>query len=79
MDNQTASPRTSVPLPKSKRGMKGFISEVGRELKKVTWPTRTETNRLTGVVMAVSLMLILLLTILNYGFRAALDVLLGGF
>lgn len=32
-----------------------FIKEVIAELKKVTWPTREETVKLTAVVIALSL------------------------
>jgi preprotein translocase subunit SecE len=52
MDKQPAA-AGSVPIPKSKRGFKAFLNDVSRELKKVHWPTRKETNRLTGVVLAV--------------------------
>lgn len=31
-----------------------FFSEVVAELKKVTWPTRAETMKLTAVVIAIS-------------------------
>jgi preprotein translocase SecE subunit len=51
-----------LPLPKSRRGIKGFINEVVRELKKVSCPPKHETNRLTGVVMAVTLIFIIILT-----------------
>jgi preprotein translocase subunit SecE len=43
----------SLPIPRSRRGTKGFFKEVGRELRKVSWPTRAETNRLTVVVLSV--------------------------
>lgn len=33
----------------------GFLRETQDELKKVTWPTRAEVIRLTGVVIIVSL------------------------
>ena len=32
-----------------------FLNEVVAELKKVTWPTRDETMKLTAVVIALSL------------------------
>jgi len=32
-----------------------FVKEVINELKKVTWPTREETIKLTGVVIIISL------------------------
>jgi preprotein translocase SecE subunit len=51
--DEPRKPQGSVPIPRSKRGLKGFLNEVSREMKKVSWPTRTETNRLTGVVLGV--------------------------
>jgi preprotein translocase SecE subunit len=42
-----------VALPSSRRGVKGFISETTRELRKVSWPSPKETTRLTGVVLTV--------------------------
>ena len=62
-ENQSTTPQKagSIPIPKSKRGFKGFFTDVGRELKKVSWPTPKETNRLTGVVLMVCLMMALAL------------------
>ena len=44
---------TSIPTYRSKRGWKGYLAEVNREMKKVNWPTTKEATRLTGVVFAV--------------------------
>lgn len=33
----------------------GFFNEVVAELKKVTWPTRNETLKLTAVVIVISI------------------------
>ena len=54
-----------LPIPKSKRGLKGFLNEVSREIKKVNWPSRQETNRLTGIVLAVCTIIVLILTALS--------------
>lgn len=51
----------AVALPKSRRGLKGFFSETGKELKKVVWPTRPEAFRLTSIVLAVCVFMALLL------------------
>lgn len=59
-------PQAPIPLPKSKRGMRGFWTEVVRELKKVSWPTAKETSRLTGVVLAVCTFLVLALMVMNF-------------
>jgi len=53
MDKPASAGGAGVPLPKSKRGFKAFLNDVSRELKKVHWPDKKETNRLTGVVLAV--------------------------
>lgn len=41
--------------------MKGYWTEVIRELKKVDWPPVKEVNRLTGVVLAVCGLIIAIL------------------
>jgi preprotein translocase SecE subunit len=47
-------PGGGPPVPKMRRGgLRQYFVDVGREMKKVTWPPYTETNRLTGVVLAV--------------------------
>jgi len=68
----------SLPLPKSRRGLKGFYNEVVREMKKVSWPTRTETNRLTGVVLAVTILSVLILTGLGVVFGTLVDLITKG-
>ena len=52
-------------MPRSRRGPKAFFQEVIRELKKVTWPSRSETNRMTGIVLAVCALVVLILTGMN--------------
>lgn len=68
---------TNIPSPKVRRGPKGFLTDTRAELKKVTWPTRGETNRLTGVVLAVCIMCVLFLYGLSMGFGWALEQFLG--
>jgi preprotein translocase SecE subunit len=64
-EGNNESPRGSLPIPKSRRGAKGFFSEVSREMKKVNWPTPKETNRLTGVVLAVCILGVVMLTVMS--------------
>lgn len=59
-----------VPLPKSRRGLKGFFRETLRELKHVHWPSRHETNRLTGVVLTICAGAMAVLFLLSLGFDA---------
>ena len=67
----------NLPIPKSRRGIKGFYHEVIREMKKVTWPTKSETNRLTGVVMAVTILSVAVLTGLGIVFNTLINMLTG--
>jgi preprotein translocase SecE subunit len=66
------------PIPHSRRGLKGFIAEVGREMKKVNWPSRAETNRLTGVVLAVCLLITLVLVGLSTVFDTVVSIITKG-
>ena len=68
----------SIPLPKSKRGLKGFITEVQREMKKVTWPTRQETNRLTGVVLTVCFGIVTIIYTMSFVFEKIVDLITKG-
>ena len=43
-----------------------FLKEVQAELKKVTWPTREQALRLTGIVVGVSLVVGLYIGVLDY-------------
>ncbi len=71
-------PQSPIPIPKSRRGLKGFFAEVGRELKKVNWPAPKENNRLTGVVLAVCGIAILYLTVLSQLFDFLVNVITTG-
>jgi preprotein translocase SecE subunit len=72
------TPTAAVPIPRSKRGFKGFVTEVGREMKKVSWPTKAETNRLTGVVFAVCFILAVVLMVMSYAFDTLISILTKG-
>ncbi len=73
-------PRRSgaLPIPKSKRGLKGFFLEVGREMRKVSWPSRAETNRLTGVVLAVCGIVVVILSAMSYFFETIVNLITKG-
>jgi len=43
-----------------------FLKEVQAELKKVVWPTREQTRRLTTIVVGVSLFVGLYVSVLDY-------------
>ena len=57
-------------------GLFHFFGEVANELRKVTWPTREETTRLTIVVIAVAASIGIALGLLDLLFAGMLDLLL---
>jgi preprotein translocase subunit SecE len=46
-----------------------FIKEARIELRKVNWPTRTQTIRYTSLVIGVSIGVALFLGVLDFGFE----------
>ncbi|MSQ21896.1 MAG: preprotein translocase subunit SecE [Dehalococcoidia bacterium] len=57
-----------------RKGVFQFFGEVVSELKKVTWPTRQETIRLTLLVIAVSVAIGVVLGLLDLLFTRLLDI-----
>jgi len=53
-----------------------FILESIAELKKIQWPTKQETIRLTGYVIGVSLGVGLLIALFDYVFKELLTLIL---
>lgn len=68
----------SLPTPKMRRGLKAFLADTGREMKKVTWPTKAETNRLTFVVLVVTFILVVVLSVLSYFFELVVNFITKG-
>ena len=54
-----------------------FIGEAFTELRRVTWPTRRETMRLTWMVISVAVTIGIFLGFVDLGFSRLLDVILG--
>jgi preprotein translocase SecE subunit len=61
-----------------RRGVKSFLTDTLREMKKVNWPTKPETNRLTGVVLVVCLGLVVILSGLGWIFGLILGFITTG-
>lgn len=53
----------------------GFISSIVEELRKVTWPTRKETVRLTAIVIGISLIIGIYIGIIDVLLARVLDIL----
>jgi preprotein translocase SecE subunit len=73
------APKGGVPMPKMNRGIKGFYRDVLREMKHVNWPTPMESTRMTGIVLAVCIGLVLLLFGLSLMFEAIINAIMRGF
>jgi preprotein translocase subunit SecE len=58
------------PVP---RQVRKFFGDIISELKKVTWPTREETTRLTVAVVAVAVSIGLLLGSIDISFNWVVD------
>lgn len=54
-----------------------YFREVRGEMRKVTWPTRPEAIRLTGMVLAVTAALTTFLYTFDYIFSTALEMLVS--
>jgi len=61
-----------------RRGVKSYFKDVQREMKHVTWPTKQETTRLTGVVLGICFLVTILLTLLSLGIDFVLQAILRG-
>lgn len=66
-------------LKPKKRSRFAFIGDIIGELRKVVWPSRRETLRLTAIVIGLCVVAGLVLGLLDYGFAELVTrVFLGG-
>jgi preprotein translocase subunit SecE len=77
-DTQGPKAPTSIATPKFKRGFKGFLTDTGREMKKVSWPTKKESTRLTVVVLSLVICLAVLLSVMNIAADTAVTIITKG-
>ena len=54
-----------------------YFRESRAEMRKVTWPTRDEALRLTGIVLAVTTFMAVLLWVLDIFFTGVVSLLIG--
>ena len=54
-----------------------YFKETWYELKKVSWPTRREAVNLTGMVVAVTIFLAIVLAVMDWLFKGGLSLLVG--
>lgn len=80
-----AKPERESKLPENEKEISGdekfslpkYLKNAYKELRKVTWPTRDEAIKSTGVVIAFSVIVALFLGALDYVFTAGLDYILS--
>ncbi|MCL5676064.1 MAG: preprotein translocase subunit SecE [Patescibacteria group bacterium] len=65
----------NIALPKAVKPL-GFFREVTDELKKVVWPTKDETVRLTGIVIGISIIVALYIGAADYIFTLLLGLII---
>lgn len=53
-----------------------FIKETQRELKKVTWPNRQQTQDMTLLVIGISVLVGAYLGVLDFGFQKLMEFIL---
>ena len=54
-----------------------YFREARAEMRKVTWPTRQEALHLTGIVLAVTVVMSILLWVLDVLFTGVMSALIG--
>ncbi|MFC8589455.1 MULTISPECIES: preprotein translocase subunit SecE [unclassified Streptomyces] len=88
IDTPDADDETSESKRKSrkggKRGKKGplgrlalFYRQIIAELRKVVWPTRSQLSTYTTVVIIFVVIMIGLVTVIDYGFQEAVKYVFG--
>ncbi|MFN2188961.1 MAG: preprotein translocase subunit SecE [Candidatus Promineifilaceae bacterium] len=67
-DKKTTKKAGSQPNPVTK-----YFQETRGELRKVTWPTRQESQRLTAIVLGVTALMAIFLGLLDLIFSSAIE------
>ena len=60
--------KSAAPGAQPKKRRFSFVTDIIAELRKVSWPTRQETFRLTLIVLGVCIVMGVLLGAIDYGF-----------
>jgi len=71
-------PKPSFALGQIIPWFRRYIGEIAAELKKVVWPTRAETRRLTVMVIIVAGSVGIFLGVADYGFTRLMQLIVGG-
>lgn len=65
-----------ITAPKIGRSPIKFLKEVKTELKKVKWPTQPEVIKMTGIVIAVSIIVGLFIALLDFIFTKLMELII---
>ena len=65
------SRRVDVPTVSKRKGIVAFFGEIISELRKVTWPTRQETLRMSIIVLIIAILVGLALGLIDIGFASS--------
>jgi preprotein translocase subunit SecE len=83
-DDELPEAQEKKPRKGGKRGKKGplarlalFYRQVVAELRKVVWPTRNQLSTYTTVVIVFGVIMIGLVTVIDYGFNQAIKYVFG--
>jgi preprotein translocase subunit SecE len=83
-DADDESAESKRPRKGGKRGKKGplgrlalFYRQIVAELRKVVWPTRNQLTTYTSVVIVFVVVMIGLVTVIDYGFQQAIKYVFG--
>ncbi|MFF5568416.1 preprotein translocase subunit SecE [Streptomyces sp. NPDC012623] len=83
-DADDESAESKKPRKGGKRGKKGplgrlalFYRQIVAELRKVVWPTRSQLSTYTTVVIVFVVVMIGLVTVIDYGFQQAIKYVFG--
>jgi len=83
-DADDESAESKRPRKGGKRGKKGplgrlalFYRQIVAELRKVVWPTRNQLTTYTTVVIVFVVIMIGLVTVIDYGFQQAIKYVFG--
>ncbi len=72
-----ARTKTDKKSNSSENAVFRYFRETRGEIRKVTWPTRQESQRLTAIVLGVTAMMALFLGVLDFIFSSGVQSLVG--
>ena len=77
-EKRSGAVKKAVPENKSKQPnpISRYIRETRGELRKVTWPTREESWRLTLIVLGVTLLMAIFFWVFDFAFSNAIQFLI---